>query len=68
MARRVLCAASREALEATAFRNLDGSVVAVVMNRSDAPIGFALRLGEVQTVTTLPARSIATYLCDGVAV
>ena len=66
MARRVLCAASREVLEATAFRNPDGSVVAVVMNRSDAPISFALRLGEVQTLATLPARSIATYLCDGV--
>jgi glucosylceramidase len=66
-ARRVLCASSREALEATAFRNPDGSVVAVVMNRSDAPIGFALRFGEMQTVATLPARSIATYLRSGAA-
>jgi glucosylceramidase len=61
-ARRVLCASSREALEATAFINPDGSAVVVVMNRSEAPIGFALRVGDAQTVASLPAHSIATYV------
>ena len=64
LARRVLCAASREALEATAFSNPDGTLATVVMNRSDAPIRFALQLGDVRTVAQLPARSIATYICQ----
>jgi glucosylceramidase len=64
MARRVLCAASREALESTAFRNPDGSVVAVVMNRSGESIDFALQLGEVRAIATLPARSIASFMRD----
>lgn len=62
LARRVLCAASREALEATAFINTNGILATVVMNRSDGPIRFALQLGEVRTVTQLPARAIATYI------
>ena len=62
MARRVLCAASREALEATAFSNPDGSLATVVMNRSDAPIQFVLQLGDVRAVAQLPARAIATYI------
>ena len=62
MARRVLCAASREALEATAFSNPDGSLATVVMNRSDAPIRFALQLGDMRTVVQLPARAIATFI------
>jgi glucosylceramidase len=62
LARRVLCAASREALEATAFINTNGSLATVVMNRSEAPIMFALQLGDVRTVAQLSARSIATYI------
>lgn len=44
-AQRVLCAATREALECTAAVNPDGSVVVVVLNRSDAALPFTLRLG-----------------------
>ena len=62
LARRVLCAASREALEATALINTNGSLATVVMNRSEAPILFALQLGDVRTVAQLPARAIATYI------
>ena len=64
-AQRVLCAASRQDLEATAFVNPDGSTVAVVMNRTEASIHFALRCGAQRTVTELPPRSIATYLLEG---
>jgi glucosylceramidase len=64
LARRVLCAASREALEASAFSNPDGSLATVVMNRSDAPIRFELQLGNVSTVAQLPARAIATFICQ----
>ena len=71
-AQRVLCAATLQALECTAFVNPDGSVVTVVMNRSDAALRFELVLNgtrEADAVAPaprysalLPARSIASYL------
>ena len=61
-ARRVLCAASRQALEATAFVNSDGSTAVVVMNRTDAALPFSLRIDDSNFAASLPARSIATYL------
>ena len=64
-ARRVLCAASREDLEATAFENPDGSVAVVVLNRTHSPIDFALHLGQERAQAVLPARAIATYTMAG---
>ena len=64
-ARRVLCAASRQALECTAFENTDGSLVTVLMNATEEPIAFALRLGAHQGMGELPPRSIATCLVAG---
>ncbi len=64
---RVLCAASREDLEATAFINPDGAVATVVMNRTWERIRFALRVDGAQVVTELPPRSIATYLGESIA-
>jgi len=61
-ARRVLCAASRQDIEATAFRNLDGSTAVVVMNRTEQPLRFALRVDDTGCVAAMPPRSIATYL------
>ena len=69
-ARRVLCAASRQVLECTAFTNPDGSLATVVMNRSAAPVQFVLRLaGQAGGVdagladwVTLPAHAIATFM------
>jgi glucosylceramidase len=61
-AKRVLCAVSRQDLETTAFTNPDGSVAVVVMNRTEINICFLLRLDGVDTATSLPPRSIATYL------
>ena len=64
-ARRVLCAATRQDLECTAFVNPDASTVVVVMNRTEAAIRFGLSgLGD-KMASTLPARSIATYLFSG---
>lgn len=65
-AKRVLCAASRQDLESTAFVNPDGSVAVVVMNRTEQAIAFALNLGADTAVTELPPHSIATYLANGV--
>lgn len=61
-ARRVLCAASRQDLESTAFVNPNGSVAVVVMNRTDTAICFALRCDGGEAATELPPHSIATYL------
>jgi glucosylceramidase len=61
-ARRILCAATLEALECCAFSNPDGSIVVVALNRSEAPIDFSLRLSDAYYAATLPARAIATYV------
>ena len=65
-AQRVLCAASRQDLQSTAFANPDGSVAVVVMNRTDQAIAFALKLGIETAATELPPHSIATYLTNSV--
>ena len=64
-ARRVLCAATREALECTAAVNPDGSVVVVVLNRSDAALPFTLRLGPRAAAMTLDAHALLTVHVAG---
>jgi glucosylceramidase len=61
-ARRVLCAASRQALESTAFVNPDGSTAVVAMNRSETPLPFVLNVDGEPFSAALPARSIATFV------
>jgi glucosylceramidase len=61
-AERVLCAATKEALEVTAFANVDGAIATVAMNRSEDALSFVLRIDGDDAVATLPAHSIATFL------
>jgi glucosylceramidase len=61
-ARRVLCASSRQDLEATAFVNPGGGAAAVVLNRTEQPIRFVLGADRVRVACELPARAIATWL------
>ncbi len=61
-AQRVLCAAARADLEATAFVNPDGSCATVVMNRSEHPLAFNLQLDGSTYQALLPARAIATWV------
>jgi glucosylceramidase len=61
-AQRILCASTREALEATAFVNPDGGVVVVAMNRTEQPLPFSLSAGGNHHQAALPPRSIATLL------
>jgi glucosylceramidase len=61
-AHRVLCAASRQDIEATAFRNVDGQVAVVAMNRTGQLQRFALRIDGTRGIAELPPRSIATYV------
>jgi len=61
-AQRVLCASTRQALEATAFVNLDGTRALVAMNRGEDSLGFELVIDGVHYAAELPARAIATFL------
>jgi glucosylceramidase len=61
-AERIVCAPTRDSLEATAFRNPDGSVALIVLNRSDETIPFAIRFGKKAAKTESPARSIRTFI------
>jgi glucosylceramidase len=64
-ARRVLCAATREALECSAFTHPDGRTAVVVLNRSDHALAFRLVLaGEGAPVAYhagLPPHAMATF-------
>ncbi len=61
-AKRILCSSSRDNLEASACVNPDGSVVVVVMNRTEDPQPFAIETMTMKWPATLPAHSIATYI------
>jgi len=61
-ARRVLCATTSDTIEATAYRNLDGSVVTVVCNPCDAAATIKLDYGTNSAESELPAHSIATFV------
>ena len=63
-AERVQCASTRDDLEATGFLNTDGRIAVAVMNRTEQERLFALRVDDLSAETTLPARSIATYVLD----
>jgi glucosylceramidase len=63
-AHRVLCAASRQDLESTAFVNPDGSTAVVVMNRAETPIDFTLRVDASHCAVAMPSRAIATFVID----
>ncbi len=49
-------------LQSIAFANPDGSLVAVVLNRSDAAVSFTLAAGSDGVVGQIPAHAIQTYL------
>jgi len=60
-AQRVLCAATREALECTAFANPDGSVAVIALNRSEHDIAFSLAIDGAAHAADLPAHAIGTW-------
>lgn len=61
-ARRVVCAKTLDALEATAFLNTGGTVAVVVLNRSELAVDFYLKTRGLQAKTSIPAHAIKTYL------
>lgn len=63
-ARRIGISRFDERIEITAFRNPDGGVVAVLLNRKDAELSFFLRMGGRVYPVTLPTQSISTVELD----
>lgn len=62
-AQRIACSSTRDALEATAFVNPNGTIVVVVLNRQDSDLEFVLDLAGAGCVDVhLPAHSISTLL------
>ncbi|MCV2370622.1 glucosylceramidase [Paucibacter oligotrophus] len=61
-ARRLLCAASKQDLEVTAFINPDGSKALVALNRSEVAIHYTLKWDARQCQAVAPARSISSFL------
>lgn len=61
-AKRILCATTREDLEATAFVNTDGTIAVVVLNLTEKPIPFELCFGEREAAAIVPARGIVTLV------
>ncbi len=63
-ARRVLCAATRQALEATAFVHADGSTATVILNRGTEAVRLLFEHPGQRVVVELPPSSIATLACE----
>ena len=61
-ARRVLCAATKEALECTAFANDDDSLAVVVLNRGEDALPFVLATADERWRVELPPHAITTLL------
>ncbi len=59
-AKRILTTASRDELEVTACKNPDGSLVAVILNRSETPIQMILKFNQGEVNLESPRRSILT--------
>jgi glucosylceramidase len=61
-ARRILCATTRDDMEATAFRNPDGTVALVAMNRTEEKQTYTINTPSGSARVTIPQRSISTFV------
>ena len=61
-ARRLAVSKFSEELEIAAFENPDGTVAAIILNRTDHDVWFALSDGKNSNYITLPAHSIMTVV------
>ena len=59
---RIGCTKYTDKLETTAFKNADGTIVLVVLNRTDESIPFTVRHDEELAGTHIPAHAIQTLL------
>ncbi len=61
-ARRLACTSTVDELQATSFRNPDGSLATVVLNKTNQPVVFQLWMAGKAARTTAPAHSILTLV------
>jgi glucosylceramidase len=64
-ARRIALGNPRDDLDASAFRNPDGSVIVVAMNRTEGAIPVSVTIGQDRVADTLPAHAIVTLVAGG---
>ncbi|MCE0523318.1 MAG: hypothetical protein LV480_10450 [Methylacidiphilales bacterium] len=63
-AHRIVAASSLDELETTAAINPDGSVAAVILNRTERAFPFYLRMAKRDILMESPARSILSVVFD----
>lgn len=61
---RVACSSSQASLESTAFKDPDGTIAVIVLNRTDHQIDFVLRMNGLEAKTAIPAHGIKTFLFE----
>jgi glucosylceramidase len=61
-AQRISATASRSSLDTVAFRNADGSVAVVVMNKTDKAQRYRLSIDHKEVAVDIPAHAIQTVL------
>ena len=59
---RVSTTSSRSTLESTTFKNGDGEMVTVVMNKTDNPVAFKLIIEDSQVELSIPSRAMQTII------
>jgi glucosylceramidase len=59
---RVSTTTSRTTIESTSFKNKNGEIVTVVMNKTDTKIGYKLIVGESETVLEIAPRAMQTII------
>jgi glucosylceramidase len=59
---RVSTTTSRTAIESTSFKNKSGKMVTVVMNKTEAKIGYKLIVGESETLIEIAPRAMQTII------
>jgi glucosylceramidase len=59
---RVSTTTSRSTLESTSFKNKDGKMVTVVMNKTDAKITYKLMVGDSESLLEIEPRAMQSIL------
>lgn len=61
-AKRISCSANRDQIQATAFKNPNGQIVIIVLNRSDSDLEYHLWIEGKASKINSPAHSIQTII------
>ena len=59
---RISTTTSRTSIESTSFKNKDGKIVTVVMNKTDAKMGYKLIVGNSETFLEIEPRAMQTII------